>query len=204
MRRRLFTIPAALSLLLCVAVLVQMVRSYDAPQTRAFTFKGELWEVIWDRGEVRLDNELEQSLELQRRQSALLAYQDPRDRLDLRNSQELWAADELTLGRLRPDRQSKAEREKLLARLLQKPGGEERIAVLQKPVTRHRTYAHPATNLVLILGTLVLPALWLVRTGRAIKSRRERKRKGLCLSCGYDLRVSPERCPECGAVPAKD
>jgi hypothetical protein len=41
----------------------------------------------------------------------------------------------------------------------------------------------------------VLPALW------ALRRRRLRRRcaSGLCRRCGYDLRGSAERCPECGA-----
>jgi hypothetical protein len=49
----------------------------------------------------------------------------------------------------------------------------------------------------------ILPALWLVRR-RRLTRRRRRADRGQCLACGYDLRQSPERCPECGLVVAEN
>ncbi len=43
------------------------------------------------------------------------------------------------------------------------------------------------------------PAVWLVHRLRKMR----RAREGRCLHCGYDLRASPEQCPECGAVPGQ-
>ena len=50
----------------------------------------------------------------------------------------------------------------------------------------------PYWSLVIVLGFLPL----LMFRGSWLRWRR--KRRGLCLTCGYDVRESADRCPECG------
>jgi hypothetical protein len=47
------------------------------------------------------------------------------------------------------------------------------------------------------LPTIFFALLPLARLALSIR-RRRRNRKGRCKNCGYDLRATPERCPECG------
>jgi hypothetical protein len=49
---------------------------------------------------------------------------------------------------------------------------------------------------------LLFAALPAIRIYRSIR-RRRLMLAGHCRICGYDLRATPERCPECGAIPEK-
>jgi hypothetical protein len=59
---------------------------------------------------------------------------------------------------------------------------------------RYRSLTLPCWFLMALAA--LLPAVWLRRW------RRRNRPLGLCPTCGYDLRATPTRCPECGTTPA--
>jgi hypothetical protein len=52
---------------------------------------------------------------------------------------------------------------------------------------------------LLSLLSAILPGVYVLR----LKIRYARRRSGACPSCNYDLRATPDRCPECGTVVAR-
>jgi hypothetical protein len=60
-------------------------------------------------------------------------------------------------------------------------------------VTRWSFVAFPCWFVLTLLA--ILPTVWVIRYRRTVQGH------GLCPTCGYDLRATPDRCPECGRVP---
>jgi hypothetical protein len=64
------------------------------------------------------------------------------------------------------------------------------------PAGRVRVITIAADSWLVLLVLLVLA--WLFRT----LAKRRSLSGGACANCGYDLRATPDRCPECGAMPS--
>ena len=56
---------------------------------------------------------------------------------------------------------------------------------------------------LLLLTPGLFGVIGVVRLIRAERACVIRQREGLCVNCGYDLRGTPDRCPECGTARAK-
>jgi hypothetical protein len=64
-------------------------------------------------------------------------------------------------------------------------------------VRRHVAIAFPFWAAAAVFG--VLPGAWVLRR----QASRRRVRAGMCGACGYDLRATPDRCPECGTLASR-
>src|SRR4051812_17245159 len=61
----------------------------------------------------------------------------------------------------------------------------------------YHQFVVPYWSLAVVFGAL--SACWL----RCLVRRTRLRAAGLCRICGYDLRATPNRCPECGNVPER-
>ncbi len=180
MRRKLFTLCSAVSLLLCVAMCVLWVRSnwvsetveWTSPQLREAEWSSRFLRVYIARGRLRV--------ELSR--MSTISPQLVR-----------WYANSPTEASLKRERKS----------ISRGRAGSELFAFEWKtgPLPMSPEYrwdgfiiGTPLWPLTIAAG--VLPLWWLAGWQRI------RRRDGvLCPTCGYDLRATPDRCPECGKSP---
>lgn len=66
------------------------------------------------------------------------------------------------------------------------------------PVNKQLFLSTPLWSLAILFA--ILPTIDLIRSLRRNR-RRKRRLAGFCAQCGYDLRATPHRCPECGWIP---
>jgi hypothetical protein len=204
MRRLARVLPnvlTALSLAALVAAGVLWARSYGSEDEVTFAHRGLLWRTTSAKGRLWLDNELQmmldkERLEVDRRRHYLEFWRHSRRLEDAAYAaRDAWVQAGYPDGALRDEwvRTDGALRSARLRWLKGLPRPNAR-----QPVRRSVPYAGIAA------GAGGLPAgrlAFLLATSRP-RRRRRRLAAGLCPACGYDLRATPGRCPECGAVVA--
>jgi hypothetical protein len=69
-----------------------------------------------------------------------------------------------------------------------------------RPVKTVHEWSFDAPFWILPAAAALLPTWRVARWIRAVLKSRRRFGPGKCHRCGYDMRATPERCPECGQV----
>jgi hypothetical protein len=188
-RRWLFNLAAAVSFLGCLVTLAATVRSFVVADSFTWTNstakplppemagRGNFlaviltWSIEFYGGKVRVGRQLQRN--------AFSRWDEDYERQYVNRPQ--WI-----VGRSSPADWSEGRRAGFWRRL----GFADEDRVLS-PAARQRRVTIPFWPIALV--TAIWPIAWL----RSLR-RRYRFHHGLCVACGYDLRATPDRCPECG------
>jgi hypothetical protein len=173
MRRRLLNLVTALSLLLCVALCVLWARSYWRRDSIVYNAPGELSAISSNHSSVYFERNTGWPWG------------------PVRGKNWQWRSDTPAVG---STWDSDVSRRVVRFRFLRFAW-----AAHDPPAEAYRLRMLIVPYWSLTLLTAILPAIWF----RAAWRRRVRRRRdagGLCPACGYDLRATPGRCPECGAA----
>ena len=105
-------------------------------------------------------------------------------------------ASELGTFRLSNDPQLKLEQ--ALVQRDSRPGRRAAIKAVQPPPMSPPT-SYGVPHWIVAAAVAIPPAARGAKILRRRRARRLLAARGLCPACGYDLRATPVRCPECGA-----
>jgi hypothetical protein len=201
MKHRLFTILSALSLLLCAATVALWIYSYNATPGAVFEWIGRVSDT---------ERFVERWGVIARCNSGGIILNSERARLDFDSfhrsgidphtysGQKTWNPWP-TPGRFPYPFVPSDYRGVPHHDYLGFAGFQACVSVSPDRI-QYRTFVLVVPCWFLSAVTSLFP-LWFL--ARAVGRFRQRKwlKQGLCNKCGYDLRATPDRCPECGAVP---
>jgi hypothetical protein len=187
MLRRLFTLASAVSLVLFVATVVLWARSRASGIALPLRYDNQEWEVSSCQGKLTLNNTPQIRLEEAHWSRALHDVERLR-----RAYQASFLSGDRMYGSAVDAEHATDTRDAL--RVAQQRVDQLAGAGITPPAS------HSVSHRVPLLVTIPLP---LCRLWSAARLRR-RRLTGHCLHCGYDLRVTPGRCPECGTAATKN
>jgi hypothetical protein len=201
MFRPLFAFASALSLLLCVSTVVIWAVGYHCEQQVGLPKAiGSGFEVLCCRGRITIDNRPQLAAERTLYVREMLQHLQ---RLRQKTNDAEKEYDRLRMG---PTSQAVDRTQMLEACVRVSEAYQDFERLRFEWVQDRQTGDYPPNPSALIERSMpcrvpaaafaFLPMLWIAHWFRPLN----RKRLQLCTSCGYDLRASKNRCPECGTA----